>query len=265
MHTSTPHISTVPIYLEVPKCVTLYHASVPLHRLLPLPGMSFCTQMAPTRSLRPHLSPPLGRLSYVHAYHTVSMVDSFISLPDDSSQPVMVIPFSWRSLVWKWVCEPTLRMKNEGKSRQGESGRGGNSDKGFLLLRRTYWTDTDFLLTLYVKETPGILAAILWCWRQMVWGGALANWEEQCRERKWTWLLNPGIIPDSGLGVVLDNKSLYYLNQCLLEFLAANVMLTDAAVTISWVSLSSQSIITPKSGTRHKTLTELQRHPGGPQ
>lgn len=74
--------------------------------LLPLPGMPFYTQRAPTHSLRPRVSPPLGRLFYPPllvwyiidaSYLVVSMVDSLssISLPNDSSKPVMVIPVSW--------------------------------------------------------------------------------------------------------------------------------------------------------------------------
>ena len=150
-------------------------------------------------------------------------------------------------------------MKNEGKSCLG---RGEVLRKVSCFQEEHTGQIMDFLLTLYVKETPGILAAILGCWRQMVWGRVLANWQEQCREMKWTWFLSPGILPDSGLGAVLDNKSPYYLNQSLLELLAANGVLTDAAVTISWVPLSSQSIITPKAGTGQKTLTALRHHCG---
>ena len=67
---------------QVPKYVTLYHASLTLYKL-PFPGKSFCTQMAPTHSLEFNVSPSLRRLSYIDAYLIVSVVDSSISLPDN--------------------------------------------------------------------------------------------------------------------------------------------------------------------------------------
>lgn len=96
--------------------------------------------------------------------------------------------------------------------------------------------------------------------------GILANWEEQCREMKWTWLHHPGILPDSGLGVVLNNKSRYYLNQCLLKLLAANDILTvQLSPSHGSFCHHNQSSIILKSGTTQKTLTALHYHPGGPQ
>ena len=75
-----------------------------------------------------------------------------------------------------------------------------------------------FLLTLlYLKEIPGILVAILGCWQQQ------ASGEFWPSDQGGAGRLNePGLsIRESSLTLdlefVLDNKSSYYLNQCLLE------------------------------------------------
>ena len=62
------------------RCPNMSHYIMPpwLYKL-PFPGKSFCTQMAPTHSLRFNVSPSLGRLSYIDANLIVSMVDSAIS------------------------------------------------------------------------------------------------------------------------------------------------------------------------------------------
>lgn len=190
-----------------------------LCRLLPLPGMPFCTQMAPTHSLKLCMSLPLGKLSYPHycsdrdAYLLFPKLDSSwssISLPGDSSKLIMVILVSWRCVVRKWACEPMLKMKRRKVSwwEQGET-----SEEGFWLLNRASWKGTAMSrerICIWDTRNSGspVMPTANGLW------GLLANWEGP--EIKWTWVLNAGILPDSGL-VVLDNKS-PYLNQCLLAF-----------------------------------------------